>query len=182
MLTIYRISAAPVLLLLLMGDLLVPFKWGLLVSFITDATDGIIARRSKSTTQRGARLDSLGDDLTVAVGIIGILRTDSLFLTSRLPVVAIVFALYGIQVLSALVRYGRISNFHTWLAKVSAMMQAAFICTFFLWQPSDCLFYPAAIITGLSLIEETIMVGILPTYKVNVHGWYHALKLRQAAS
>src|SRR6186713_1619428 len=71
--TIYRIAAAPVLLFLLWKQELDWFKWLLAASFFTDAIDGFIARKYKVTSIAGARLDSIGDDLTVLVAIIGLL-------------------------------------------------------------------------------------------------------------
>src|SRR6187402_3774220 len=69
--TIYRIATAPVLLFLLWRHELDWFKWLLAASFFTDAIDGYIARKYKVTSVAGARLDSIGDDLTVLVALIG---------------------------------------------------------------------------------------------------------------
>jgi CDP-diacylglycerol--glycerol-3-phosphate 3-phosphatidyltransferase len=72
-LTFYRILAAPILLLLIISHRPEVFKWLLAISFFTDAIDGYLARRYKVNSVLGARLDSIGDDLTVAVGVIGII-------------------------------------------------------------------------------------------------------------
>ena len=69
------------------------------------------------------------------------------------------------------------TNFHTYLAKTAALLQGIFlIITFFTDQPNLILFYAAAIVTMLELIEEIILVGLLKHWKANVKGIYWVLK------
>src|SRR5687767_14581564 len=70
--TWYRVITAPILVALLLFDRVDIFKWLLPVSFFTDAIDGFLARKFKVNSSFGARLDSIGDDLTVAAGVGGI--------------------------------------------------------------------------------------------------------------
>src|SRR5688500_6884401 len=70
--TLYRIITAPLLLALIIFKQPDIFKWLLACSFFTDAIDGYLARHFKVTSLFGAKLDSIGDDLTVFVGLIGI--------------------------------------------------------------------------------------------------------------
>jgi len=50
------------------------------------------------------------------------------------------------------------------------------ILVFFTEHPSLILFYAATIVTLLELIEEIILVGMLPQWQANVKGIYWALK------
>ncbi|HEY5967627.1 MAG TPA: CDP-alcohol phosphatidyltransferase family protein, partial [Chitinophagaceae bacterium] len=70
--TLYRIIAAPILLVLLFTKQYEIFKWLLAVSFFTDLIDGYLARKFKVTSILGTKLDSIGDDLTVLVGLIAL--------------------------------------------------------------------------------------------------------------
>jgi len=70
--TLYRLLSAPVLLLLLVYGHLYIFKWLLALSFLTDAVDGYLARKFHVTSALGSILDSVSDDMTIAVAIIGI--------------------------------------------------------------------------------------------------------------
>src|SRR5687767_4320299 len=70
--TLYRLIAAPFLLFLILTRQSDLFKWLLAFSFFTDAIDGYLARKYKVVSVMGAKLDSLGDDLTVIVGVIGL--------------------------------------------------------------------------------------------------------------
>src|SRR5687767_1644046 len=78
--TLYRLIAAPILLFILFEGNVELFKWGLALSFFTDAIDGFLARRFKVTSQRGAKLDSIADDLTVGVGVVGVFIIDPAFI------------------------------------------------------------------------------------------------------
>jgi hypothetical protein len=91
--------------------------------------------------------------------------------------IACVFLLFGIQTVAALVAYKRITSFHTYMAKSAAVAQAAFfILMFFQLGPIYLAFYCAIVITGLQLIEEIILVVLLPTWKADVKGLYWVLK------
>lgn len=176
--TFYRLAAMPFLLLLLFTDHLTAFKWGLLLSFFTDAIDGFLARYFKIVSVLGAKLDSIGDDLTVATGIIGIVVLDRQFLTEQMFYVVILLLLYIVQIGAALIRYGKTTSFHTWLAKIAAVLQGLFLLSFFFWGTVYWLFYAVVVFTALDLAEEIVMVFMLREYHTDVKGIYQALKLR----
>jgi cardiolipin synthase len=175
--TIYRIAAAPFLLILLFNGQVEMFKWLLGVSFFTDLIDGYLARKYKVTSVMGTRLDSIGDDLTVLVAVIGlfVLKTD--FIKEQKLIFIGLLILFIIQVVYAFVRYGKMTGFHTYLAKTAALLQGVFLLlVFFTVKPFIPLFYAAAIITMLQLIEEIILVHLLPQWQANVKGLYWVLK------
>lgn len=178
--TLYRIVTAPVLLFLLWRHELDWFKWLLAASFFTDAIDGFIARRYKVTSIAGARLDSIGDDLTVLVAIIGMVVLKKEFVMQEIVIVSILGGLFVIQTVLALVRYGKQSSFHTLLAKTAAILQGLFLLLlFFLPQPSYLLFYLMAAVTALDLLEEIILVLLLPRWQANVKGLYWVLRKKE---
>ncbi len=77
----------------------------------------------------------------------------------------------------ALVRYRRLTSFHTYGAKTAALLQGIFlILLFFLPQPVYFLFYLALAVTGLELLEEITLIRLLPVWKANVKGLYWVLK------
>ena len=171
--TLYRIITAPLLLALIFLKHPDIFKWLLACSFFTDAIDGYLARKYKVTSLLGARLDSIGDDLTVFVGLVGIIMFHPEFIKREIIVVLALFGLFIIQVSFALIKYGKITTFHTYAAKVAAVSQGAFlILTFFLDQPVSGLFYLAALCTAYDLVEEIILVYLLPRWEANVKGLF----------
>ncbi len=175
--TFYRLLAAPILIFMIFNGNFNLFKWMLAVSFFTDLIDGFLARKFGTESVFGARLDSLGDDLTVIAAIIGIFVFKMQFVKDNLVIASIVFGLLIIQNIFALVRYHKISSFHTYSAKAAAILQGAFlILIFFLPHPNYFLFYAASVVTALDLAEEIILVLILPKWEANVKGIYWVLK------
>jgi len=167
--TLYRIIAAPFLLILLFKNEIGLFKWLLALSFFTDLIDGFLARKYKVASVLGTRLDSIGDDLTVLVGMIGLFYLKWAFIKEQKIVFIILLLLFLVQVTYAFYRYGKMTNFHTYLAKLAALLQGVFlILVFFTDEPVMALFYAAVIITMLELVEEFILVYLLPTGPINV--------------
>jgi len=178
--TFYRIIAAPLLLVLLYTGHYDLFKWLLGVSFFTDLIDGWLARKFKVTSVLGARLDSIGDDLTILVGIIALFVIMPDFIWQQRIFLIILAVLFLIQTSFALIRYGRITSFHTWLAKTAALLQGLFLLVTFFWgKPQMILFYSAMIITALELIEEILLVGSLKNWETNVKSIFVVLKRRK---
>jgi cardiolipin synthase len=177
--TLYRIMAALAMILLIFWSRWELFKWLLPISFLTDAVDGYLARRYKVVSVAGATLDSIGDDLTVLVAIIGLFIYVPGFFHKEIIPVAVLGALYLTQTVAALIRYRKITSFHTYLAKIAAISQGVFlILTFFLSTVPLILFWIAAILTGLDLVEEIIMVFLLPGWQPDVKGLLTILNSR----
>jgi phosphatidylglycerophosphate synthase len=181
--TVYRIIAAPFLLILLFTGQVGIFKWLLALSFFTDLIDGYLARKFKVTSVMGTRLDSIGDDLTVLVAIIGLFVLKADFIKEQKYIFIALLFLFIVQIVYAFKRYRKMTGFHTWLAKTAALLQGIFLLlVFFTDQPVMPLFYAAAIITMLQLIEEIILVHLLPQWQANVKGLYWVLKNNKAAN
>lgn len=175
--TLYRIIAAPFLLVLLFTRQYEIFKWLLGVSFFTDLIDGYLARKYKVTSILGTKLDSIGDDLTVLVAMIALFVLKLAFIKQHIIIFIILLVLFLVETTYALIRYGKMTSFHTYFAKAAALLQGVFlILVFFTDEPNLILFYAAAIITILQLIEEIILIGLLQQWKANVKGLYWALK------
>ncbi|QTE40393.2 CDP-alcohol phosphatidyltransferase family protein [Mucilaginibacter gossypii] len=175
--TFYRLLTAPLLLTLLFYERLSIFKWLLIVSFLTDAVDGHLARKFKVTSAFGSILDSVSDDLTIAVAIIGIVLVNPAFLRQELVLVVIQVFLFFAQIAAALFRYRKISSFHTYLAKFVAVFQAVFLMLFYwLPQPVYILFYFVSALTILDLLEEIVLVLIIPKWETDIKGLYWVIK------
>lgn len=172
--TVYRLIAAFVLLYLILTKQFPVFKWMLAISFLTDAIDGMLARKLKVVTVSGSRLDSIADDLTVLMAVIAIFVFKPAFLRQQGVLVLVMLGLYLVQLALALLRYGRLSSFHTYLAKAAAILQAIFLVLFFfLPQEPVFVFYAAAAVTILGLAEEILLVILLPRWHTDVKGlWW----------
>lgn len=175
--TVYRLLAAPVLVFIIIMGNVDLFKWLLAVSFFTDLIDGYLARKYKVMSVLGAKLDSIADDLTIVAAVIAVIVMKPEFIYDNKEIIILLLGLFVLQNIFALVKYHKVSSFHTYLAKGAALAQGIFlILMFFLPQPVYFLFYTAAIITILELIEDIILVIILPKWEVNVKGLFWVMK------
>lgn len=171
--TWYRVITAPILLILLFYDRIDIFKWMLPISFFTDAIDGYLARKYKVTSSFGSRLDSLGDDMTVLVGLAGIFIWKPGFIATHQSILWILLGLFIIQLGFSLSKFGRPTSFHTYLAKIAAVCQGIFLILFFFIPEMPVgFFYAVAAITAIELIEETIMVLLIREWKTDVKGLF----------
>lgn len=181
--TLWRVLMAPLVLFLAFSKQMELFKWFLAVSFLTDAVDGYLARRFGVTSKRGAILDSIGDDLTVGAAIAGMIAFKMDFIRQELPLLLIMIVLYLVQLCVALVRYRKMTGFHTLFAKAAAILQGVFLLLlFFLPRPVYIVFYIMASITILDLLEEIAMVMLLRQWEANVKGLYWVLKRKRDES
>jgi len=178
--TSYRLLAAPILIVLIFSDKIELFKWLLAISFATDMFDGYLARKYKVISKFGARLDSIADDFTIIAAVVGVFVLKPDFIQEEIvPIICLLVLFVGENVV-ALVKYHKASSFHTYLAKVAAVLQGCFlILIFFLPEPVYPLFLAATIVTALDLIEETILTFILPTWQTNVKGLYWVIKKKK---
>jgi cardiolipin synthase len=175
--TSFRIIAFPILMILIFIDGIDLFKWFLAISFFTDAIDGYLARKLNVTSTLGTKLDSIGDILTIVAAVTGMFMFKLEFVKSELTIIIVMLMLFIIQLTLAFFRYKTITSFHTYLAKSAAILQGMFLITsFFVTQPFVLLFYIAAIVTILELIEESMLVLLLPQWKTDVKGIYWIMK------
>jgi CDP-diacylglycerol--glycerol-3-phosphate 3-phosphatidyltransferase len=175
--SVYRMMASPLLVILALTGFYDVFKWMLPLSFATDMVDGYLARKYKVATKIGSFLDSIADDLTVIAGIVGLFVWKMDFMRENKVVIIGLMILLLIQNALALIKYRKLSSFHTYGAKISALFQGVFLILMFLLpEPIYPLFYVAVIISALDLIEEIIMVIIIPKWMTDVKGLYWVFK------
>jgi phosphatidylglycerophosphate synthase len=172
----YRIFAAPFLLLLIWFDVQLIFTWFLLISYLTDAIDGFLARRLKITSARGSQLDSFGDQITLIIGLIALFHFENEFIITNLTIILIAFIPYIIQMLIAFYKYGKATAFHTYLAKTSAVIQSVFILWSLFFNPEYSLFYIMISIGVLETIEEVSLIFMYDNWISDVKSIFLALK------
>lgn len=178
--TLYRLVSAPVLLLLAFINSYILFKWLLALSFFTDAIDGPLARKYNVASAFGSTFDSVADDATVLVSTVALWMIHPEFVRKEWIILTTLWGLFIIQTVAALIVYRRPTSFHTYLAKSAAVTQAFFfIMIFFEFRHASELFYIASFITALELLEEIILVILLPEWKTNVKGLFWVLKSKR---
>ena len=174
--SIYRVFAAPFLLLLIWYDAQFLFTWLLLISYLTDAIDGYLARKLKITSARGSQLDSVGDQVTLVIGLIGLFYFETAFIQKNLVLILVVFVPYLLQMMMAYLKYGKATAFHTYLAKISAVLQSVFIIWSLFFSPQLSLFYIMIGIGLLETFEEITLIFMYDNWASDVKGMYWAFK------
>ena len=148
----------------------------LCVSLASDLLDGFLARRLHQRSELGAKLDSWGDLATYTVLGIGawwlwpdVIRAEALF-------VGVLVASYTLPSLLALVKFRRLTSYHTWGAKLSAVLMGPAVLLLFAWQASG-LFRVATVVLAIAEIEEVAITLVLREWHADVPSLFDALRL-----
>jgi CDP-diacylglycerol--glycerol-3-phosphate 3-phosphatidyltransferase len=172
-----RIVFAPILLFLARAGYRDAFILLLLISLLSDAVDGYIARKFRFTSRLGAKLDSLGDmAIYLTVPFCAwwlwpqILKQEVLF-------VCIAIAAYLAPLLAGLIKFRKIPTYHTVGAKIAAVFMSTAILVMFLTE-FTWIFRIAAIFQVLVACEEIWITIQLPVLQSNVKSIWHVSRLR----
>ena len=175
----YRIMAVPFLVGLIWFGEREWFSWMLLISYSTDVIDGFLARKLKITSARGSQLDSVGDQITLIVGLIGLVYFEIIFIKENYLLILLAFVPYLVQMYIAFQKYGKATAFHTYLAKMSAIAQGVFILWLLFFGPVYWLFYTMIVLGVLETIEEITLIFMYDQWVEDVKGYFWALKDRR---
>jgi CDP-diacylglycerol--glycerol-3-phosphate 3-phosphatidyltransferase len=151
------------------------FKWVLLCSLLSDIADGLIARAFHLTTKLGAFLDSVADVVTMLVAVLGVFVFQRSFVAEHYPGILLIVGFYLVEVLASLWRYGRVSSFHTVLARVAAFMAGVLVMWLFLFGYPGWLFQRTVLVYLVALSEEMLLIYLLPEWQSDVGGVYQLL-------
>jgi len=180
-LSVYRISASPVLLLLVILNEADLFKWLLLASLVSDILDGLIARTFHFQSELGARLDSIGDMSTFIAASIGVIFFQKTFIIEHGLGISLVLGFYLLQIIVAFLKFRRIMSYHTTLARITAYMQGIFVMALFMFGFQQWLFYPTVCVSIITYSEEMILVLFMHEHRSNVGGLLRVFRERRSA-
>ncbi|MDH3559688.1 MAG: CDP-alcohol phosphatidyltransferase family protein [Gammaproteobacteria bacterium] len=167
-----RLIAAPFLLYLAWTDRPNLFLALLALTLLSDAIDGFVARRLHVASELGTRLDSWGDLVTYLVIPVcawwlwpEIIRREAGF-------VLLVLVAFIAPLIAGLLKFRRLTSYHTWSAKTVAVLMSVAIFFLFIadiaW-PFRC----AVILLCLSACEELAITLRLPRLRSNVRSYWH---------
>ena len=176
--SLYRFISFPLIVLAIVGNLQVITGILLLISFITDAIDGYLARKKQMETSRGAMLDSIGDLLTVLAGFAAFIVFETSFFIDHSGIIIISLSLYAIQVVLAYVKFKKLTSYHTYLAKIAAVFFTAFLVLTPIVRPFEVLFYLTFAVSIVEAAEEIAITIVLKEPMENVKGLYWVLRAK----
>jgi cardiolipin synthase (CMP-forming) len=175
-----RIASVPVMLFCIATGREHVFTWLLLAALVSDIVDGVIARLFHMETKLGATLDSMADMGTYLSAVIGLFVFKFGFIQAYWIQAMVILGFYVVEKISSFARYKKIFNaFHTYLSKITAYAQGAFVMSLFLFGFQWYLFYPAMALCIIANIEEMILARLLPDYESDVKGLYWVLNRKK---
>jgi cardiolipin synthase (CMP-forming) len=176
LLTLLRLLAVPVLTALATSRLETAYAWLLIAALLTDIADGWIARAWSLESRIGAQLDSLADSALMIVAIYGIWVFHREVMTGHPVACSLAIGLWALENLLALLRYGRLSSFHTYLSKLAANVLGVFIGILFVFGFEPWLFYVAIGAMILASVEEIAILAVLGEWREDVQGLWWVLR------
>jgi CDP-diacylglycerol--glycerol-3-phosphate 3-phosphatidyltransferase len=178
-LTSLRIAAIPVLWWLAVAHRHDAFAALLIACLVGDVADGMLARVLQATSELGALLDSIADTLLFCVAAYGawVFYPDAV--RQHAAGFASILALWIVENGAALLRYGRLSSFHTYLSRIAAYAMGIFIGLLFLMGFHAWLLYLAVGLLALATAEEFVLLWLLPEWTADVRGVWWVLRARR---
>ncbi len=171
-----RLVLAPVLLYLAWTGAATAFLIVLSISLLSDLCDGWFARRYDQATHLGTLLDSWGDLATYAtVPLCAWWLWPDLIRREAWYVAAIVSA-YTFPIVLGYLKYGRLTSYHTYGAKLSAVVMGASALVLFAGGPA-LPFRISTWVLMLAELEEIAITTLLPEWRTNVPSILHARRL-----
>ncbi len=177
--TLLRFAAVPVLFVLSSAGKPTAFITCLVLALATDVLDGFLARRMGLVSEFGARLDTFAD-LAIYIALpICTWRLWPDLLAREIGFVVVAVLSYALPVLAGLTKYGRVAAYHTWSAKIAAVLMAATVIPFLAFQIVVPFRFATAVF-ALAGIENIVITVLLPEWIPNVKSIIHALRRRDS--
>lgn len=174
-LSVFRISLAPVLLILAWSDAEQPFLVVLTVAFITDAIDGPIARRLGKETRIGPQLDTWAD---VSIYLSAPLAAWWLWpdlIRREAPYFALIIGSIVLPMLAGLIKFRTTTSYHTRLVKIAAVCTTLSSLILFL-KLTPLPFRVSAVLCVLSGLEEILITLAIDKPRSNIRSLRQVLK------
>ena len=174
-LSLFRIAMLPLLgTLAWLGEATL-FLCGLAASLLSDVVDGWVARRSGAVTPLGARLDSLGDLATyTSLPLFAWWLWPEILRAESRPI-AVAAGAYLAPIGVGWLRFRRLTSYHTFAAKLTAMWMGGALFVLFAGGPSWP-FHVGVALLALEACEEIAITCVLPRWKSDVPTLWHALR------
>ncbi|MEC4748364.1 CDP-alcohol phosphatidyltransferase family protein [Methylomicrobium sp. Wu6] len=179
LLTSFRFVAAPGLLGFAWLGYERAFMVLLALVFFSDVLDGMAARLTGQVTEFGATLDSLADLLTyMTIAVCSFWLWPELVMRELLYVLIIVGSCIAPPA-AGMIKFGRLTSYHTWLVKLAAVLVGVSLFILFLGGPAWPL-QIAAIVSLCASVEELAITVLLHDPTSNVRSlWYVLRKHKQ---
>ncbi len=172
----YRLLSFPFVLYLVLSHQEKLFAGFLIFNLLTDILDGLIARRFNLQTEFGARLDSLADDGTYILAILGVIIFKAEDFAPHLLSFYIFIGLFLTSVIISLIKFKKMPSLHLYSSKIGGYLQGFFFFILFAFGFNTPFYYFMIAWGILSFMEHIAVQLLLPEMRSNVKGLYWVLK------
>lgn len=176
LLSFYRLVMFPVIMYFILSERESLFAIFLIINLVTDVLDGWIARAFNMQTEFGARLDSMADNLTYVLAILGILVFKRQELGPHLTSFLIYVVLLFLTLVVSLIKFGRFPSLHLYSFKIGGYIQGFFLMVLFGYGFVEPLYYIMITWSILAALENIALQLYVPRLKSNAKGLYWAIK------
>lgn len=142
-LSIIRLLLVPVLWVLALLDMPRCVGVGLLLAGLSDALDGFIARRWRTASAYGSRLDSIADVSVIVSTVFWIALLMPGIILDHKMLVTVWVLLEASAILVGWIKFRRIANLHLYSSKAAGAIAYAFVIVAFIFGYNEVLFYIA---------------------------------------
>jgi CDP-diacylglycerol--glycerol-3-phosphate 3-phosphatidyltransferase len=150
------------------------------VALLSDIADGLIARVFKLQSKLGALLDSIADTLLLFAALYGIWVFHPDVVEAHAVAGFVLVGAWVTENLAALLRYGRLSSFQTYMSKAAGYLLGIFIGVLFVFGLEPWLLYVAVGVSVLGNLEELALLALLPKWRADVRGLWWVLRERRS--
>jgi CDP-diacylglycerol--glycerol-3-phosphate 3-phosphatidyltransferase len=180
-LTLLRAALGPVVLALALTH---PdnalFAICLILAFLSDYFDGVIARHCGIATAELRRLDSIADSIFYIAALFAAWHLHSALLVPYFPSLGALLALEAVRYVFDYMKFGKEASYHMWSSKLWGV---ALFTGFFALLVNEAAGWPVtlAIYIGLVADFEGLAISVvLPRWQADVPTIFHAFRLRAA--
>lgn len=180
LLSCFRFVAAPLLLVLAWEGYPRSYIVVLVLSFLSDALDGFLARWFHQESQLGSKLDTLADLVIYITIPISAWWLWPDLLRQEAPFVVSVIASYSVPALVGLIKFRSLTSYHTWAVKLAATAAGGAALIMFAGGPT-WLFRLATPICVLAALEQIAITLVLHRSSSDVRSLWHVLRQLDSA-
>ena len=151
----------------------------IVLGFLSDVFDGILARRWHTDTGALRLADSICDDVFyLSLAVVAVQRHWPV-VRSRLWLLAAVLALEALRILCDWLKYGRMSSYHSYAAKAWGVLLASSALTLICFNRGATLLTVALAWGIVCNLESLMITALLPRWTHDVKSIASALMLRK---
>lgn len=150
----------------------------ILIGFLTDVFDGVVARKLNIDTDYIRRLDSKIDRIFWILVLVSAYLMYPGFIIGVIPKVALIFAFEFMALMISYIRFKKIPAPHNYLSKLWGCLVLISLCEITLKGYSNLLFNAMIVIGIISRIDSIFIYSILKNWERDIPTSYHAFQIR----